>query len=387
MTAKRPTAAADAAIEAIRLSLRTDVVDVLRNEITTLRSLPRNTAYETIMNQPTVLDACFRLMREKPQLFKMVTADGAKPPTISDEAMLHCGRTMGEVITLVVRAAARRYFRARLGQHRRRVIAPKVSLMRRVALALNLQPATATKRTAVPDTPADRLYAAMRDYLQFDWQAVLIPHYTPMTPQLVNKLGARLLDIREPAELKALAGANDTGDGRPPLLLDGARRMIAAGGNSIDPEILWQVCQQMDLGRLYPNRDATAIRRAVAQAAATDDECVALMLPVLGSDIRRFTAFLMIAHASMGEQRFRQVLGRGGQLWVVRRWMDRLAALPPPAPRLDEMKRVYQEIFESGSAEPAAAPAAPVDRERARAEVREAMQRLPGRAAKPKEPV
>ena len=385
MTVKRPTAKADAAIESIRLSLRTDVVDVLRNEISTLRTLPRNTAYETIMNQPTVLDACFRLMREKPQLFKQLATDAGPA---SDEAMLHCGRTMGEVITLVVRAAARRYFRARLGQHRRKAVAPKAGLMRRIAQALNLQPANGTKRTAVPETPADRLYNAMREYLQFDWQALLIPHYTPMTPQLVNKLGARLLDIREPAELKALAGANDSGDGRPPLLLDTARRMIPAGGDIIDPEILWNVCQQMDLGRLYPNRDAAAIRRAVAQVAATDEACIALMLPVLGADIRRFTAFLMVAHSSMGEQRFRQVLGRGGQLWVVRRWMERLAALPVPAPRLDEMKRVYQEIFEAGAAEPSAAPAAAsVDRERARAEVREAMQRLPGRTAKPKMPV
>ena len=385
MTVKRPANSADAAIESIRLSLRTDVVDVLRTEISTLRSLPRNTAYETIMNQPTVLDACFRLMREKPQLFKQFANDQASPPVALDETMLQCGRSMGDVITLVVRAAARRYFRARLGQRRPKAV-PKAGLMRRMALALNLQSATPTKRSPVAETPADRLYAAMRDYLQFDWQALLIPHYTPMTPQLVNRLGARLLDIREPAELKALAGAADgEGEGRTPLLLDGARRMIPAGSDVIDPDILWQVCQQMDLGRLYPNRDAAAIRRAVAQVAATQGEAVALMLPVLGTDIRRFTAFLMIAHAGLGEQRFRQVFGRGGQLKVVRRWMEQLAATAPPPPRLDEMKRVYQGVFDAGTAEPTAVDAdGKVDRDRVRAELREAMQRLPSRAGQTK---
>jgi len=371
MTVKRPSAgAADQAIEAIRLSLRTDVVDILRNEIATLRSLPRNTAYETIMNQPTVLDSCFRLLREKPEMFK--PAAGAAP--MSDEAMLNCGRTLGEVITLVVRAAARRYFRARLGTRRPVVVKKEEpSVIRRVALALRLhQPAKPSKRTAIPDTPADRLYQAMREYLQFDWQASLIPHYTPMTPKLVNMLGPKLLDIREPAELKALAGANDpVANGRIPLLLDTSKRLMQ-GADGIEPEILWQVCHQMDLGRLYPNRDAAAIRRAVAQVAATQVAVIELMDPVLGADIRRFTSFLMIAHSSLGEQRFRQVFGRGGQTKVVRRWMELLAKEPLPPPRLDEMKRAYQKIFASGADEPTA------DIDQGVAKARESVDRLPG---------
>ena len=356
MTVKRAAVSEDAAIEKIRLSLRTDVVDVLRTEISTLRSLPRNTAYETIMNQPTVLDACFRLMREKPELFQRVALDERAQPVSSDEAMLQCGRTLGEVITLVVRAAARRYFRARLGQ-RRAAAKPKPGLMSRVARALKLGASQPATRIPAPETPADRLYDAMRDYLRFDWQALLIPHYTPMSPKLVNQLGPRLLDIREPAELKALAGAEGEG-GAQSLLLGGASRLIAVGGDAIDPELLWQVCQQMDLGRLYPNRDAATVRRAVAQVAAIQPEAVAVLMPVLGSDIRRFTAFLMIAHAGMGEQRFRQLFGRGGQLKVVRRWMERLATRELPPPRLDDMKRFYQELFDAGVAEPTVAPAA-----------------------------
>ncbi len=350
MPAAQMTAGGEPAIEVIRNVLRTDVVDILRREMTALRPLTRTAAYDAIMNQPTMLDGCFRLFRAQPQLFAEVVVDAERRPVTSDDLALRCGRTLAEVVALVVRAAARRYFRARLP-----VAAPaarsRPSVLRRLGRAA---PPPSPAHPAA-DSPAERLYHAIRDHLCFEWQVLLIPHYVPLPPERVAALGARLLDVREPAELRALAGDEaGEGDGRPPLLLDSVERVLVKGRETVDAEMLWRVCQQMDLARLFPKRDVTQLRRAVAQVAATGPAAVAALRPVLGNDVRRFIAFLMVAYVTLGEQRYRQAFGEGGQGAAVRRWAERLAAAEVPLPRFDDLKRAYQKVVSTAAAEPVA---------------------------------
>lgn len=381
----------EAAIEAVRSALRTDVIDIFRREIVALRPMTREAAYEAIMSQPSMLDCCFGIFRTKPHLFTAVMVDAAARPVTSPDQPLRCGRTLSDVITLVVRAAARRYFRASLTPRRQPVRRPETGGMTRLARALGLaaEPVR-VPQTRVP-TAADRLYQAIRNYLCFEWQVPLIPHYTPLSPERVSALGARLLDVREPAELRALCDTDERPDPlRPLLLLDSARRLLAPGGGSVDADILWRVCQQMDLLRLFPTRDIAAMRHAVAQVAMTRKAVVEVLLPVLGSDIRRFTAFLMVAFTRLGEHRFRQVFCEAGQTVVVQRWAERLAERELPPPRLDDMKALYHDILTATS--PDRVEAAPqgvssgraatsdtIDAERAMADVMQALDRLPSR--------
>ncbi|TAN69305.1 MAG: hypothetical protein EPN20_06115, partial [Magnetospirillum sp.] len=167
-----------------------------------------------------------------------------------------------------------------------------------------------------------------------------------MTPALVADLGPRLLDIREAAELQALAAPGATPrDGRTPLLLDSAQRLMVPGHEAIDAEILWRVVQQMDLARLFSKADVNQVRRSVAQVSAIHAEVIKVLLPVLGGEIRRFTAFLMIAYTSLGEQRFKQEFCQSGQVHAARKLAERLAKVVPPPPSLDEMKRVYEAVL------------------------------------------
>jgi hypothetical protein len=245
----------------------------------------------------------------------------------ADDRLLRCGRTLAEVVALVVRAAARRIFRARLS------------------------PGPGRPRA---DSASERLYRVLRDYLRFDWQVLLIPHYAPLTPERAAALGERLLDVREPAELRALADDEPADHGRPPLLLDTALRVLTRGHDSIDSEVLWLVCQQMDLARLFPKGDAIQLRHAVAQVAATQSAAIAALVPVVGGDIRRFTAFLMVAYVTLGEARYRQSFGADGQVAALRRWAERLAEAEVPPPRLEDFKRVYGKVLSTAATEPTA---------------------------------
>jgi len=337
----------DPAIAAVKTGLQTGVIDVFWREIPNLRTLPRGAAYDAVMNDPRMLDECFRLFRARPDLFREVITDAERRPATSDQTVLSCGKTLGEAVALVVRASARRHFRQRLdGRVRLGPPPPRPSALKRIAIALGL--AQPPRITAQPRKPSrsEQLYRAIRSYLRFDWQVPLIPHYAPMAPALVADLGARLLDIREVAELRALAAPGATPrDGRPPLLLDTARRLLIQGRDAIDGEVLGRVVQQMDLARLFPGAEPDRVRRIVAQVAAVHSEVIRALLPVLGNDLRRFTVFLMVAYATLGEQRFKQDFCQEGRGHAVRQLGERLDLLPLPPPTLDEMSRLYQAVL------------------------------------------
>lgn len=319
-------------------ALKGDLVVVFLQHIPALKDLGREAAYEAVMNDPELLDSCFRLFRGRPELFAAVVVDAEKKPVTSDDGGLWCGRTLGEAITLVVRASARRYLRKRLGQTRRVAVVPKrkPGMWRRLGLALGLlAPRKPVMRKVVG--AGDRLFEALRDHLRFDWQAALIPHYAPLAPEMVTQLGPRLLDIREPSELRALSSREERAglaDGRPPLL-DNAKRLIKSSGDTLESELLYKVCNQMDLVRLFPGRDANAMRRAIAQVAGTSPAAIGQIMPVLGGDLRLFVSFFFVAYVTLGEEEYRQCFGEGGNTqWMVRRFADRLAqlgGLPPPS--------------------------------------------------------
>lgn len=312
-------------IEGVRQALKTDIIGIIQTEIESLTPLSRDDAYDKVMNNPNLLDGCFNLFRAKPDLFSKAIVDQNGKPATQDNALLVCGRTLADAITLIVRAAAKRYFRSHA----------------------NHIPGNDGQSG---HKAADYLYNSIKDVLLYEWQSRLIPSYLRMPVALFKQMGARLFDFREPSELTSLAEcAEPLNSRRPPLLLDNANRVLVKGRETIDPEILWTVCQQMDLARLYPGQDTKALRIAVAQIAAAQAQALSPMMPVLGQDIRRFCVFLFVVHAQEGAPRFKAVYGEGGQVHVVRGWMARIKELPTPKPTLVELKESYGAVIAAGA--------------------------------------
>lgn len=351
---RAPKAAAPPApkpTELIADALKGEMIAVFQREIEALGKLDRAAAYDAAMNDPELLAACFQLFRARPELFATHVVDAQRQPVTSDDGMLLCGRSLGDAVGLVVQASARRYFRRKLGGTKRVVTPSKVKpgLLERLCIAVGLlEPPKPTFRKVIG--MGDRLFGAIRDYLRFDWQAALIPHYAPLAPEMVTALGARLLDIREPSELRALASREERAglaEGRPPLLMDNAKRLIKSSGDTLDSDLLYKVCSQMDLARLFPNRDAAKLRRAIAQVAGTAPEALEQLMPVLGGDLRLFVSFFFIAYVTLGEDDYRAAFGIGGSTqWMVKRYADRLAqlgGLPPPA--FDDIRLTFGDVI------------------------------------------
>lgn len=191
-------------------TLRGPVTEIFQDLIPQLRPCTRREAYERIMNNPRLAATCFREFRAQPQLFKTLMVSPEQQPVTSDDQPLSCGRTLAQIIALVVRAIAKRYFRAKLGVLRR-VAAPKKRSLFEIAFGMfRPSPPPAPVRRDV--TRADALYNAMRDSLLYEWQVVLIPHYVQLPVSLVREMGPRILNYRKADQIQRLAE-----EGKAPL--------------------------------------------------------------------------------------------------------------------------------------------------------------------------
>jgi len=326
------------------------VIDVLRKHFDDLAGLDREEAYETVMNTPDLLHRSFRLLRGQPDLFAAALVDTrGQPVPPRDEARLSCGETLGRIKALVVRTAARRHFRRRLGGPRLVAVRNRrrPNAWQRLLIMLGLRrPAPSRRRQP---GGGDRLYDAMRDYLNFDWQARLIPDYSELSPEMVALLGDNLLTIREPAELRSLTcveGRQALAEHRRPLFLGEAVGLLDEEG-AVDPERLWALWNQIDLGRLFEDLDSAGLRVVVGEIAAASHVAIGQLLPALGHDARLFAAFLAVAYKQFGQAVYHDIftsLGEGASQLQV--FADRLAELPGlPPPALEEMEEAFSRVL------------------------------------------
>ena len=309
--------------------------------------MDRETAYEIILDQPKVLDSSFRFFRSRPDLFRSIVVDHNSRLVQSDSRPLRCGRTLAEIIALILRASAKRYFRRKLGHTRRPRVRSQYGIWDKLAIWAGFaeppQPRQASK--------ADRLFATFRDFLVYEWQALMIPVYCTLTPEFVTSLGQHILSFRDPAQLTALSQMPDharRGLGNKPLLLDNANRLMNKGAiETINAEILYRMVQMMRLDLLFPEATrAKDTRQALSRIAATGPDALYLMMPILGHDIRQFVTFLFVAYIHLGDLAYGQVLGRESNCRRLTGWLDRITPLPPPT--LKDMKAAFEEVLQSG---------------------------------------
>ncbi|MCA1908166.1 MAG: hypothetical protein LDL39_07380 [Magnetospirillum sp.] len=338
-------------VETIRTLLRREVAAILKDSMPVLALVPEDKVYDHVMADPILLEQAFRVLRANPELFKDVLTTPQRQLPANDEDPLWCGRTLSDVVALVVRACARRYFKKRLKAPKFRPLRqPQIGFWRSLGMSLGLADPPAPVRRKPQPSAGDKLYAAMRDLLRYEWQVPLIPAYSTLSPQLVNSLGEKLLEYRDPLKVQLLSDyATESAlvDGKLPLLLSDAHRLMSAASDNINAEVLWNVCQKMRMAALFPGHDTAEMRKAVSLVAATSPAALKLLMPVLGDDIRKFTLYLFTVYGKFGPARYRQVLGTQCQTWVVEGMAKRVAKEPPLAGTHEEMKRTIESWLDS----------------------------------------
>lgn len=211
-TASTQSTAAQRARQALNQTLAGPVMAKLVGMVPDLAWVPRGRELETALRDCDLLHRCFVAFRTHRASFRPLLVDGKGRPVGNDNTPLNCGRTVNQVIAMIVRSAAKRHFRARLDGfppgraerlHRRREVGWG-------GMLTWMSGRVEESRSHRSRSAGDQLYDAIRRYLLHDWQVPIIPQYARMTPPEVVALGSRILDFRDAAELSAwLDGAAD----------------------------------------------------------------------------------------------------------------------------------------------------------------------------------
>lgn len=290
------------AVRRVNDTLQGPVVDILCQFLPELRPLTRREAYESALNDLGLLERCFRVFREERRGFRFVTVDERHRPVTDENGMLSCGRTLAEVIAMVIRTAAKRYFRRKA-------------------------------------TAADELYDAIQDYLLHDWQVPLVPAYAEMSPSLVRSLGARLLEFREPEALIRLTVDSSAGRAAAASAQAAADPPAAPAAPSepARPAAELGVILSADRKRLVPaaftatllEPDVRAVLKQPEQVLRSTDvlrgvggEVTATLVVGLGLSKAQLVVFLLISHECIGAEVFGRIFGIPGRPHLVARIVE-----------------------------------------------------------------
>jgi hypothetical protein len=364
------TGAAHAAtIRKINATLRGPVVDVLAELVPEIRDYPRRKALEAILDDVDLLDRCFQLFRRNPEQFRHLLVDKHKVSVDDAEALLECGRSLDDVIAMVVRTAAKRHFRLALdgtnkSLHSRPRAKRAKSLMDRLQALFLQNPAPMKK----PATRGELLYAAFQDHLLHDWQVPIIPEYSRMSPGMVRRLGARLLDYRLAEDIRRLRADPDNpppptpvvqaehdgkgaaafqlpdvlktakktaadstaapksdkrvSDGMAPLLgdlvkdetTDNRARLtdiLNSDGKRLKAGAFTMAMLDPKVRAVLPNAEQTV--RITGIIGAVNGMVGKLLVGELGFRIDQLAVFIMAAHGALGEQGFQKAFGVPGR--------------------------------------------------------------------------
>lgn len=199
-------------VRKINATLQGPVVDVLGELVPEVRRLPKRGALEVILDDVELLNRCFIAFRGNPDRFRHLLINRHKVSVEDAEALLECGRSLDQVIAMVVRTAAKRHFRGKLDGSTKALRAkPGQRAKRRRGLLSRLRAFLSTPQRP-PERPRTRgevLYDAFQEYLRHDWQVPIIPEYCNLTPGTVRRLGARILDYRIPEDIRRLRADPD----------------------------------------------------------------------------------------------------------------------------------------------------------------------------------
>lgn len=207
--ASRPSESHADIVRRINLTLEGPVAEAMAQLVPELKKLPRRGILEHILDDPELLDRCFKAFHANMDKFAALLVDQHNVPVEEANALLACGRSLEDVVAMVVRTHAKRHFRKRLdgetrslhaGRKKKKVKAEPRGLMERIAklFAANNIEAVASR------TRSEILYDAFKEHLLHDWQVPLVPEYSTLSPQLVRRLGSRILDYKVPEDIRRL---------------------------------------------------------------------------------------------------------------------------------------------------------------------------------------
>ena len=293
--------ARDNAVRQITATLKGPVAEAFRQAVPALAQIDSKEFYESVMGNGDLLAACLMIFNKRREVFAHLLVDGKNREVHDDFVQLRCGRSVHDIIGMVVRSHAKRQFHRTLGGN-----------------------------PADPSSKANQLYRAINEYLIHDWQVAMVPHYAPLPVDRVVALGPALLDARDPQSLAQIVSGLPVPAPVPtePALVAMARKPppVAAGmGRSKDEEYWWETLND-PLVRRALTLDEARMRETIAVLANIGDATRREVMSNLGLSMAQAAVVLTTALQVMGRNGFNAIFGAPGKPPAVKLFADRLAA-------------------------------------------------------------
>ena len=290
------------AVRFINETLKGPVAEIFQSLIPAFGQMSGAEFYDTVMGSSELLHGCIAIFRRHRDAFKALLVDDRGRAVNDDFVRLRCGRSIHDIIAMILRTHAKRHFRLTLGG----------------------DPGDPTSR-------AGRLYQAISEYLIHDWQVKLVPHYAPMPLHKVQEMGPRLLDIREAELLDAITavseaspsprrvvsgGLSETPPPLPPRL--GAepppsRHAPPSFLGTAQEEFWWEAITDRNVAAVLGSRSGHEMRELVAAMAGVNDAVRSELFAGLSLSTVQAALSLATAFRVMGRNGFTSVFGMPGK--------------------------------------------------------------------------
>lgn len=260
------------AVRLITETLKGPVAAVYRSLVPTFGDLKGDDFYDSVLASPDLLHGCLLIFRKRRDAFAHLLVDDKGRAVNDDFVRLKCGRTVHDIIAMIVRTHAKKQFHAHLGGN----------------------PNDAS-------SPAGKLYQAMKEYLIHEWQVPLVPHYAKLPVSKMRELGPLLLDIKTAAELPgAMAEATP------------APVEVFVASNSREADFWWETINDPQVRQALGNLNERDLRELTAAFCQLGDATRANLLAPLGLSLYQAAVVLGVSYRTMGRAGFAQVFGKPG---------------------------------------------------------------------------
>lgn len=298
------------AVRQITASLKGPVAAVFRALVPAFGDLDGNDFYEAVVGSSELLHGCMRIFRKRRAAFGHLLVDAQGRPVSDDFVALRCGRSVHDIIAMIVRTHAKNHFRAVLGGD-----------------------------PNDPKSKAGKLYQAMNEYLIHEWQVPLVPHYAPMPAAKARELGPMLLDLKSAAEVDAVvaqAGARRAEVAAPeaPALAANANAdpsfdlpdIELFEENSRERDFWWETLNDPLVRQAMGAMGESEMRELTAAFCALGEGTRANLLAPMGLSLYQAAVLLGMCYRNLGRAGFGQIFGKPGSAGAVGAFAGKLKA-------------------------------------------------------------
>lgn len=323
------------AVRQVNETLQGSVLGILSQFLPELKKLPADRAYERTLDDIGLLDRCFQVFRAKRDKFQSILVDAAQRPVNDDSTQLACGRSLEQVVAMIVRTAAKRHFRRRHTPHSPQALAAHQRLHQRLTKLFKAPPLSTSLHATPLRGRAEELYDALKAHLLHEWQVPLVPTYAEMSPNLARSLGEKLLELKDIAQLRKVvddpeeaAKLFETPEQQqaardPNPRRDERARLsdILAPGGGLKIEAFAKALQNTELRAQLRPRPAGQPLSAPLRETGT--MAAKLLVAELGLRLDQVATVLLVAHETIGTDSFARFFGPSADAAIVIRLTQR----------------------------------------------------------------